>query len=275
MKFAVFALALAVFLFMAGCAGSDSAPKGSAAGQGQISGGPSVPTPVQPEPATGPVGVQAGNGTGTQGAAPPAPVPKPAYVDYCYPTYWEGNMSGIAHNSFYQDRCGEYDYLMGINVKFTMPFDLAAYLEGKDFNFMDCDGVPEAAKNGSGDISIDGSFKGYREITTQVTGIVDRRPDTTTSSQGPLYLSEGYGLSVATYPRKDAQAASQGKKAYPYLVVDRCTWENGISTTGFGHATLFGANWGNVTVSSNGRMVEGSWGVNGTVAGGYLLVRTD
>ena len=268
MRYAIALLLLASTLLLAGCLGSEPAKPANASVGDEIA----VPAQYQEPPALPPEIPQA-----PSPVAPPAAgnATKPEYVNYCYPTYWKGTLVGTGHNDFDYNRCGEYNYSMEINVVFTVPFDLAEYLAGKDFNFKDCPGLPAGAANGSRDISIDGSFQSAREITSLVENTVDRRPDMQTSSSGAMYISWPYGLAFATYPRQDAQAVSSGAKIYPHLVVDRCTWEGGFQVRGFDEAVVFGAESGGFADSENMRTIVGKWAMDGNVVGNYTLERTN
>ncbi len=268
--FAALSLLVAVSLLLTGCIGGSApaAPVGNgSAGASAVQEEQQPVLPQAPEapPATVPAVVKK-NGSSAA---------KPAYVNYCYPTYWKGTLNGSGHNDFYSDRCGDYNYSMEIDVVFTVPFDLAAYLARKDFNFNDCPGLPAGAANGSRDISIDGHFQSTRTITTPVAGSVDRRPDLQTASSGAMYISWPYGLAFATYPRQDAKAAQSGAKKYPHMVVDRCTGENIIQTQGYDEAFLSGADAGGFASSSDMKTISGIWAMNGTVAGNYTLERTN
>ncbi len=266
-----------LFLLIAGCIGGSGAGKsGSAIPLGNDSGAgilenqaqtqqPDVPQETVPEGAT----------ANASAPAPPRNATVPAYVNYCYPTYWKGTLNGTGHNFFEYDRCGDYDYSMNISVVFTVPFDLAAYLARKDFNFNDCPGMPTGAANGSRDISIDGRFNSARKITSKVMNRQDRRPDAETSSSGAMYISQPYGLALATYPRQDAQAAASGAARYPHMVVDRCTWENGLQVLGYDEAMLLGADAGGFALSGGMKTITGIWAMNGTLAGNYTLERTN
>ncbi|MFA6328513.1 MAG: hypothetical protein WCY41_03635 [Candidatus Micrarchaeia archaeon] len=291
MRFEFAALLLTFSLLLAGCIGNGGttgsasiipAGNGSAvAGQGEAS--PAQPAEAGTEMPVAPSGGQPAvlpNGTseGANASAPAAPPGNatanatPAYVDYCYPTYWKGMLEGSAHNGIENGRCGDYNYSMEISVRFTVPFDLAAYLEGKDFNFKNCPNLPAGAENGSRDMSIDGRFNSTRTITSPISGLIDMRPDTQVTSEGAMYISEAYGLEFAAYPRQDADAVANGEKQYPHLVASRCTWEDGIDVRGYDEAVLLGADAG----GSNGdRVVSGKWTMNGTMAGNYTLERTN
>ncbi|MFA6907666.1 MAG: hypothetical protein WC263_02460 [Candidatus Micrarchaeia archaeon] len=269
MRFA-FALVLAACaLLLAGCMGGgrDGSPENAAAGNGSGDAGQEAAAQPQGEP---PVAPQAPEPE-TAGKSGSAAAAKPEYINYCYATYWKGTLSGAGRNRFDYDRCGDYNYSMKIDVTFSMPFDLAAYLAGKDFNFMDCPGLPEGAANGSRDISIAGNFRSVREITSQVENTVDRRPDRQSTSSGMMYISRPYGLAFAAYPRQDARAAASGAKAYPHLVASRCTWEGGVQVQGYGEALISGAEAGGFAVSDDMRSVSGTWAMNGTLAGNYTL----
>ena len=266
MRFAFAALSLLVasLLLLSGCTGSaPAAPVGN--GSANISAAQDEQLPALPQAPEAPPAVVKKNGSAA----------KPAYVNYCYPTYWKGTLNGTRHNDFYFDRCGDYNYSMEIGVVFTVPFDLAAYLAGKDFNFNDCPGLPSGAANGSRDISIDGHFQSTRTITTPVANSVDKRPDTVATSSGAMYISWPYGLEFATYPRQDAKAAQSGAKKFPHLVADRCTGENIVQTLGYDEAFLSGADAGSFAVSGDMKEITGTWAMNGTVAGNYTLVRTN
>jgi len=270
--FAVIAIVLSFCLVAPGCAGANGgAQAGALAENGSLGEPAAAPAESQPEavqPAAGGTNASAARRISHTPGYQPAP-----YANYCYTTYWKGQLLGKGHQGFYPDRCGEYDYSMNISVIFTMPFDMGAYLRGEDFNFMDCPGVPQAAKNGSGDISIDGSFKSEREVISKASGIVDRSPDTISTSSGALYISGGeQGLGIAVYPN----ATGNGKRTMqPHLVASRCTWENGLQLVGMDRATLYGAGWGSFAFSQDGRIVAGLWGINNTVAGTYALSRAD
>ena len=270
MRFAIpfAALLIAFSLLLAGCAGSGGAPSNGLAPQGNASNA-SAKEPTYPS-------AQPGGAPGLpQGNASPAATgnaPRPAYVNYCYPTYWKGGLRGTGHSEYGYDRCGNYDYGTEISVLFTMPYDLAAYLSGKDFNFNDCPGVPAGAANGSRDISIDGSFRSERNITSQVTGIVDRNPDRETTSSGAMYISQPYGLVFASFPRQNASGSGG---TYPHLVVSRCTWGGNVQIQGYDEAAILGAGAGGFSFSSDMREVSGKWAMNGTVAGTYVLERTN
>jgi len=268
--FAAIAIMLSFCFIAQGCAGQ-GASAGALPQNGSLNESAAAPAESQPAAVQPPAGET--NGSAAQKPAHTADYRPAPYVNYCYTTYWKGQLLGKGHQGFYPDRCGEYDYSMNISVIFTMPFDMGAALRGEDFNFNDCPGVPQAAKNGSGDISIDGSFKSEREITSKATGIVDRSPDTISTSSGALYISSGeQGLLIATFPN----ATGNGKRAgQPHLVASRCTWENGIQVVGMDQATLYGADWGSFSFSQDGRAVDGLWGINNTVAGSYALSRTD
>jgi len=273
MRYSFALLLLAFSLLFAGCLGSEPAkPANESAGNG-------LPVAAQyQEPLALPPEIPQAPAPETQPTALPksaSNATKPDYVDYCYPTYWKGTLMGTGRNDFDYNRCGEYNYSMEINVVFTVPFDLAAYLAGKDFNFNDCPELPVGAANGSRDVSIDGSFKSAREITSQVENTVDRKPDMQTTSNGAMYISLPYGLAFATYPRQEAQAVASGAKIYPHLVADRCTWEGGFRVQGYDEALIFGAESGGFAVSENMRTVAGKWAMNGALAGNYTLERTD
>jgi hypothetical protein len=194
------------------------------------------------------------------------------YVNYCYTTYWKGTLEGTGRNNASHDKCGEYDYSMKIDVQFTMPFDLAAYLAGKDFNFMDCPSLPAGAANGSRDISIGGNFKSERNITSKITRMEEWLPDSSTASSGALYVSQPLGLMLSTYPRNETQGKTMN---YTHMVVARCTWGNYVQIGGYDKALLFGAEAGNFSYSKDMKAVSGMWAMNGTAAGAYSLVRTD
>jgi len=272
MRLAFAAVLVCFSLLLAGCIGSEPAkPENASIGDGLPAAAQhQEPLALPPEIPQAPAPV-----------APPSALPnatgmaKPAYANYCYPTYWKGTLAGTGHNDFDYNRCGEYNYSMGIDVVFTVPFDLAAYLAGKDFNFNDCPGLPAGAANGSRDISMDGSFRSAREITSTVENTVDRQPDMQTTSSGAMYISLPYGLAFATYPRQDAEAVSSGAKKYPHLVADRCTWEGGFRVQGYDEAVIFGAESGGFAVSENMRTVSGKWAMDGNVAGNYTLERTN
>ena len=269
MRLAYAAILVCFSLLLAGCLGSEPAkPENASVGDGlpaaaQYQEPLAFPPEIPQAPAPAALPEAASNAT------------KPAYVNYCYPTYWKGALKGAGGNEFDYNRCGDYNYSMEINVIFTVPFDLAAYLAGKDFNFKDCPGLPAGSANGSRDISIDGSFQSAREITSTIENTVDRRPDRQTSSSGAMYISWPYGLAFATYPRQDAEAVASGKKIYPHLVVDRCTWEGGFRVRGYDEALIFGAESGSFAVSENMRTVAGKWAMDGKLAGNYTLYRTD
>jgi len=263
-----FAVLLAFALLLAGCVGSAPVKPGPAAPAGGEGSVVPIPEPQPLPPAAEPEAEKKNESAPSQAGNATAP----AYVNYCHPTYWKGTLSGTAHNDYYYNRCGEYDYSVEISVRFTVPFDLAAYLARKDFNFNDCPGMPPGAADGSRDMSIDGKFNSTRTITSQVTNRLDRMPDTETTSTGALYVSQPYGLALATYPRQQAQNASWKP---PHLVLDRCTWDRGIQTLGYDEAVLLGADAGNFSFSSSMREVFGMWVMNNTVAGTYALERTN
>jgi len=132
--------------------------------------------------------------------------------------------------------------------------------------------VPEGAANGSADISIGGSFRSERRITSPASGFVDRVPDRQTTSSGAMYLRQPYGLVLAAYPRNASQG---GAGSYPHMVVDRCTWGDNTWIQGFDEALLDGAEAGNFSYSADMRTVSGLWAMNGTLAGNYTLIRTN
>ena len=274
MRFEFAALLIAFSLLLAGCIGSGEPAKsenGTSIGNGSGIAAQEEPSAAQqPEEPPAPAPEAATPGETAKPKAGNAT--KPDYTNYCYTTYWKGMLNGTGRNYLEFDRCGNYNYSMEISVAFTVPFDLAAYLAGKDFNFNDCPGMPLGAANGSRDISIDGNFRSVREITSQVVNRVDRLPDMQTSSDGALYISQPSGLVFATYPRQGAQG-HEGK--YPHMVVDRCTWEDGILARGYDEAMLFGKNDGGFALSGDMRTVSGRWAMNGTLAGNYTLDRTD
>ncbi|MFA5929871.1 MAG: hypothetical protein WC861_03225 [Candidatus Micrarchaeia archaeon] len=261
-------------LLLAGCIGEPAKPGGAPlAGNGSVSGLASQePPPPQPPGVPQPIEPEAGgkNGSAKAGAAAGS-AEKPNYTNYCYPTYWRGVLNGTGRNDLEFDRCGSYNYSMEIQVAFTVPFDLAAYLAGKDFNFMDCPGVPEGAANGSRDISSGGRFSSSRGITSQVEKRVDRLPDMQTSSNGELHVSQPHGLSLSSYPRND----ERNRAGYPHMVVDRCTWENGILVRGYDEAVLAGADAGGFALQGGMRSVSGLWSMDGALAGNYTLERVD
>ncbi|MCX6770843.1 MAG: hypothetical protein NTX79_02195 [Candidatus Micrarchaeota archaeon] len=272
--YAIIAIMLAFSLFAPGCTGANGGSANVLPENLSVNDSGAAPAENQAAAA------QAGE-NGTDSSVVPHVGPKPGaqpapYVNYCYPTYWKGRLSGFGHNNLSIERCGEYNYSMEISVIFTMPFDLAAYLRGEDFNFLDCPGISEAAQNGSGDISIDGNFRSERKITSNVSGIVDRNPDAISTSSGAFYVSQPYGrLAIATFPRASAQAARDGKATYPHLVASRCTWENGLHVTGIDEAALYGADWEGFALSQDNRTIYGRWGINNTDVGNYTLSRTN
>jgi len=105
-----------------------------------------------------------------------------------------------------------------------------------------------------------------------VTGSVDRSPDRVDTSSGAMYISQPYGLALATYPRQQAQNASWRP---PHMVLDRCTWDRGIQTLGYDEAVLLGADAGGFSYSSDMRSISGKWAMNNTLPGNYTLERTD
>ena len=271
MRCAFAAILIAFSLLLSGCIGSGEPAPSAGNESGLAAPGERAQAP-QPEMPQAPLPDAAWK----NGSAPAASnAARPDYVNYCYPTYWKGTLEGSGRNNFDYSRCGDYNYSMEISVIFTVPFDLAAYLAGKDFNFNDCPGLPAGAANGSRDISIDGSFSSTREITSQAANVVDRKPDMQTASSGNMYISWPQGLVFATYPRQDAQAVASGAKKYPHMIVDRCTWSNGLQTQGYDEAVIFGADGRGVADPGGMRTITGKWAMNGTLAGNYTLERTD
>ncbi len=263
---ALAALTLICLLLVFGCTGNESAP-----GSSQATIMPSTPIPpaAPDEPSAQPSGETAENIS----AAPIAPLQQPTYVNYCYPTFWRGSLEGRGHNDFSNDGCGNYDYSVKIDVVFTMPFDMAAYLNGTDFNFNDCPGISPAAQEGTGDISMGGSFTSVRAITSTVTGMVDKRPDNVATSSGALYTSLDSGIMLSSFPQSDRLASLDGKK-YPHIVPGRCTWENGIYTHGDDSVILY---MGTVKPLpfQGGRSIGGKWGVGSREMGNFTLSRTN
>ena len=223
--------------------------------------------PQQPEDQVAPqqVAPEKNESTNVHVAAPP-------YVDYCYKTYWKGTLLGSGRNYFEYDRCGDYGYNMAIDVLFSVPFDLAAYLDGKDFNFNDCPSLPEGVANDGGKNIIYGSFRSERIITTYVNKTVDRWPDRQSTSTGALYIGMPHGLAFTTYPQAAAQNAARN---YPHMMSARCTWGANVQANGYDEALLFGSESGNFSYDSTTRVVRGKWAMNNTVSGIYTISRTD
>lgn len=247
--------ALVSFLLLAGCAGESKPDEGSM----QPTIAPYAPKgPVEAEQ---PAGVLV-----KENKTPPQAreLQQPPYVNYCYETYWRGTLFGNAHNDFYDDLCGTYDYSAAIDVTFALPYDLEAYMNGTDFNFADCPGV-------EGDRSARGRFNSTRQITSAVEGMVDRRPDNNVGSSGVLYAwpSTG-GLAIASYPQYDWQAALDGGK-YPHMIAGRCTWERGIQTYGNDSVLLYAST---ASPLKGGGGFAGRWGIGSMEMGDFTLMRT-
>jgi hypothetical protein len=248
--------ALLSFLLLAGCAGESKPEAGSAQ------------PAIMPSAPKQPVGTAQPPAAPSEEPSNPQPEgahewQRPQYVNYCYETYWRGTLSGSAHNDFATDGCGTYDYSATIDATFALPYDLEAYMNGTDFNFADCPGV-------EGDKSARGRFNSTRQITSEVEGMVDRRPDNTVTSNGVLYawLSRG-GLALATYPQEDWKAALAGGK-YPHIVAGRCTWENGIQTYGNDSVLLYSSSASSLQGS---RGIAGRWGIGSMEMGSFALYR--
>ena len=157
-----------------------------------------------------------------------------------------------------------------------MPFDLAAYLAGKDFNFNNCP-MPEGSENGSADISIGGNFRSEGEITSEVGKATYWMPDHQTSSNGAIYAAWPHGplakLALATHPRKEMQDKTRN---YTNIVVARCTsLVGGVQIRSHNEALLFGAENVNASYTGDKLEISGRWTTNGTLAGNYTLVRTN
>ena len=276
MRFANALPLIAFALLLAGCAGNGGPQAQAGAHDGGNYGtvaaqyGPGLKEPEYGPQETAP---DTAKNNSSQGAIAVAAVnsTKQNYTDYCYTTHWKGTLNGTGGNYPEYNRCGNYNYSMDMQMEFAVPFDLAAYLAGKDFNFNDCPGMPYADAGGIGDISSGGSFSSVRKITSDVINRKDRLPDSETVSNGGLYASlRDGGIALASSPRSDAQN-SDGK--YPHLVADRCTWENGILVGGYYEAILFGADGGGFAYSSGMKSIYGKWAINGKLAGNYTLER--
>lgn len=197
--------------------------------------------------------------------------PSQEYSGYCSPTHWIGALEGAGHNQYENGYCGEYDYAVKISVQFAVPFDMAAYLAGEDFDFGRC--YPRSA-DGIPDISIDGIFRSERNITSAVSKEEFWRPDRQTLSNGAIYaVRSGGQMAIVPY----IGAKTGGKKGgYAHLVAIRCTSLNGyFETGGYDEAMLLGEKDGGFAASSDSKTLRGRWTMNGTLMGNYTLIRAN